>query len=203
MLTQSKTICLDQPKLIKYSNCEFDQTFQHDTQPPQSGRQHAASAWDYEKGTTPHDLYDTGHTPMMSMKACVQLQHDNMNNARDMTQTSAEIMMVQETDVLMVVSQARADEKKRNVTHMFHDMLPTQSMINTMGGGNVVTETNNSKYTSCMTEIMCGAGHCKQVETQTSVGECCIECAEDKLARRNELYNATHKIQHHTASWTL
>jgi hypothetical protein len=50
---------------------------------------------------------------MMSMKACVQLQHDNMNNARDMTQTSAEIMMVQETDVLMVVSQARADENEK------------------------------------------------------------------------------------------
>ena len=142
---------------------------------------------------------------MMSMKACVQLQHDNMNNARDMTQTSAEIMMVQETDVLMVVSQARADEKKRNVTHMFHDMLPTQSMINTMGGGNVVTETNNSKYTSCMTEIMCGAGHCKQLQTQPSIGECCIECAEDKLTQKNELYNATHKIQHHTypALYTL
>ena len=68
-----------------------------------------------------------------------------------------------------------------------------------------MTETNNSKYTSCMTQIMCGAGYCKQVETQTSVGECCIECAEDKLARRNELYNATHKIQHHTypALYTL
>ena len=95
----------------------------------------------------------------------------------------------------MVVSQARADEKKRNVTHMFHDMLPTQSMINTMGRGNVVTETDNSKYTSCMTEIMCGVDHCKQSQTQTSICKCCIECVEDKLTRNSKLNNAMHKIQ--------
>ena len=58
---------------------------------------------DYVTGPAPQDLYDTGHTLKVSRKACVQLQGDSVNSAGDMMQTSDEVMMVQKTDVLMVV----------------------------------------------------------------------------------------------------
>ena len=102
--------------------------------------------------------------------------------------------------MLMVVDQAKDDEKPGNVTHMVHDMLQTQSMTDTMGGGDVVTETDNKMYTSYVTENVCCVGLYKQAHTQTSICECGRMCVKDNLTRRSELNNAMHKIQHHTHS---
>ena len=98
--------------------------------------------------------------------------------------------------MLMVINQANVDESERYVTCMLHDMIPTQSMTDTMGGGDVVVETANNECTSCATEIMCGVGHSKQSHTQASICECCRECGEDTHTLQSKLNNAMHENQH-------
>ena len=115
-------------------------------------------------------------------------------------QTSDENKMMKNEDVFMVVSQTNVDEQRRYVTHMSHDMTQTRSMTNTMGGGDVVAETDNSKYTSCVTENECSVGLCKQPHTQTSIDKCCGECKEDEHTEKR-VYN-TQRDTHQKSTYT-
>ena len=173
--------------------------------PKDEAHQQVCKTGNYETSTTPHDLYEAGHTLPMSRKVYVKPHEGSMHDERDMMQTNVENKMTNNEDVFMVISQTNDNEHGRYVTHMSHDMTQTRSMTNTMGGGDVVAETDNSKYTSCVTENECSVGLCKQPHTQTSIDKCCGECKEDKHTLRSELHNAIHtKSQHthHEEVWT-
>ena len=177
----------------------FGRAINADTHTPNDeAHQQVCKTGNYDTGTTPHDLCERGHTLPMSRKVCVKPHEGSMHNKRDMMQTNVENKMTNNEDVFMVISQAKVNEHGRYVTHMSHDMTQTQSMTNTMGGGDVVAETDNSKYTSCVTENECSVGLCKQPHTQTSIDKCCGECKEDKHTLRSELHNTIHTKSQHT-----
>ena len=101
-------------------------------------------ACDHETSTAPHDLYDTGHTLQVSSRPIVELQVDSVKDDRDVVEARDEIMMMHKSDVFVDVGQPNDGEQERYVTHMFHDMKPTQSVTDTMGGGDVVSEPDNT-----------------------------------------------------------
>ena len=96
--------------------------------PKDEAHQQVCKIGNHKTSTTPHDLYETGHTLPMSRKVCVKPHEGSMHNEGDMMQTSDENKMMKNEDVFMVVSQTNVDEQRGYVTHMSHDMTQTQSM---------------------------------------------------------------------------
>jgi hypothetical protein len=150
---------------------------------------HVRVEYDPETSTAPHDLCDTGHTLQMSSRPIVEIQVDSVKDDRSVVETRDEIMMMHENDVFVDVGHPNAGEQERYVTHMFHDMIPTQSMTGTMGGGDVVSEPDNNWCTPRVTEIVCDVGHCKQPQAQTGTCKCSRECGEDNPTLRSEQNN--------------
>ena len=102
---------------------QFGKTQFHQQNPDAHGREHVApvegrAAASYTTSTTPHDLYDTGHTLQECRRAGVKLQVNSLTNDKDGMEMRDEIVMVHENDVFVDVGESDVAEQGRYDAHV-------------------------------------------------------------------------------------